>query len=192
MPQASQRFWLNGTPFILIHLNHPFVERRAAMTPMKSIIQQIHFLTFALACLTWAVSILNQTSVAQADPTKEQVTVILKDFSVHPNTAQAKAGRLTFEAVNEGMSAHELVILRTDLRLTDLPRKEAKAQSGLVPEYLVDEGDDQINIVDEIEEFPSGTSQKKTVSLSPGRYVLFCNIPGHYDKGMHASIQIVQ
>ncbi len=162
------------------------------MTLKKSKIQQMLFLTFTLKCLPWAVPILNQTSVAQTESGKKQVTVILKDFSVHPNAAQAKAGRLTFEAVNQGMSTHELVILRTNLRLSDLPRKEAKGQSGLAPEYLVDENDDQIDIVDEIEEFPSGTSQKKTISLGPGRYVLFCNIPGHYDKGMRASIHIVQ
>lgn len=147
---------------------------------------------FGLACLAWVISILAQSAIAQTEPLTKEVTVTLKDFSVHPDTTQAKVGRLTFEAVNEGRSTHELVILRTDLRLTDLPRKEAKGQSGLVPEYLVDEDDAQIDIVDEIEEFPSGTSQKKTVSLSPGRYVLFCNIPGHYDKGMHASIHIVQ
>lgn len=161
------------------------------MTPKKSIIQQIRFLTFTLVCLTWAIPILDQSAVAQTEPTKEQVTVILKDFSVHPTTNEAKAGKLTFEAVNEGMSTHELVILRTDLSLTDLPRKKAKSQSGIMTEYLVDEDDAQIEIVDEIEEFPSGTSQKKTVSLDPGRYVLFCNIPGHYDKGMYASLHIV-
>ncbi len=148
-------------------------------------------MTFTLVCLTWAIPIFEQSAVAQTKPTKEHVTVILKDYTVHPNTTQAKAGRLTFEAVNEGMSTHELVILRTALKRTALPRKEAKGQSGIITEYLVDEDDAQIEIVDEIEEFPSGTSQKKTVSLNPGRYVLFCNIPGHYDKGMHASFHIV-
>ncbi len=154
--------------------------------------QQMPCLTFALVCLTCALPILDQSSIAQTEPTKEQVTVILKDFSVHPNSTQARAGRLTFEAVNEGMSTHELVILRTDLSLTDLPRKEAKDQAGIMTEYLVDEDHAQIEIIDEIEEFLSGTSQKKTISLDPGRYVLFCNIPGHYDKGMRASLHIVQ
>ncbi len=172
-------------------MSHHFAESRDAMTPKKSIIHQVLFLTFTLACLTWAISILDQPAVAQTEPTKEQVTVILKDFTVHPNTTKAKAGRLTFEAVNKGMSTHELVILRTDLRITDLPRKKAKSQSGVMTEYLVNEDGADIEIIDEIEEFPSGTSQKKTVSLDPGRYVLFCNIPGHYDKGMHTSLHIV-
>ncbi len=171
---------------------HHFTESRNAMTPKISMIQQIWFLTLALSCLTWAFPILDQPAVAQTKPTKEQVTVILKDFSVHPNTTQAKSGRLTFEAVNEGISTHELVILRTDLRLTDLPRKEAEGQSGMMAEYLVDEDNALIEIIDEIEEFPSGTSQKKTVSLDPGHYVLFCNIPGHFDKGMHALLHVVQ
>jgi len=95
------------------------------------------------------------------------------------------------EAMNEGMSVHELVILKTDLNPTTLPRKEAKPRQGIVTEYLVNEDDARIKTIDEIEEFPAGTSQKKTVVLDPGHYVLFCNIPGHYDKGMYASLQIV-
>lgn len=27
--------------------------------------------------------------------------------------------------------------------------------------------------------------------LTPGHYVLFCNIPAHYDKGMFTSLHIV-
>ncbi len=161
------------------------------MARKNLMIQLIRCLTLTLACLTGVIPIWVQSAIAQTEPLKKEVTVILKDFSVHPNSAQAKTGRLTFEAVNKGMSTHELVILRTDLRLSDLPRKQAKGQSGLAPEYLVDEDDIQIDIVEEIEEFPSGTSQKKTVSLRPGHYVLFCNIPGHFDKGMHASIHII-
>ena len=121
---------------------------------------------------------------------EEPVTIVLKDFDVHPNITQAKAGRLTLEAVNKGKSIHELVILKTDLNPAALPRKEAKPQPGRVTEYLVNEDDARIETIDEIEEFPAGTSQKKTIVLGPGHYVLFCNIPGHYDKGMYASLHV--
>ncbi len=154
--------------------------------------QQMLFLSSTLACLTLAFPTGDPPAVAQTEATKEQVTVILKDFSVHAATKQAKAGQLTFEAVNEGIRTHELVFLRTDLRITDLPRKKTKSQPGIMTEYLVDENGIHIEIVDEIEEFPSGTIRKKTVSLDPGRYVLFCNIPGHFDKGMHTLLHIIE
>ena len=87
---------------------------------------------------------------------------------------------------------HELVILKTDLNPAELPRKEAKHHQELVQEYLVNEDDARVETIDEIEEFPVGTSQVKKVFLEPGHYVLFCNIPGHYDKGMYTSLHIVQ
>ena len=86
----------------------------------------------------------------------------------------------------------QLVIIRTDLDPAALPRKEAKKPHSISSEYLVNEDDPRIETIEEIEEFPAGTSQKKTVFLDPGHYVLFCNIPGHFDKGMYASLHIVR
>jgi uncharacterized cupredoxin-like copper-binding protein len=160
------------------------------MTQAVPIIKPFSLLLFRLFFLTLVFLGFNQFALAQAETGEERVTVILKDFSVRPDTTQAKAGRLTLEAVNEGMSLHELVILRTDLDPAELPRKEAKPNQAIGTEYLVNEDDARMNTIDEIEEFPAGTSQQKTVVLDPGHYVLFCNIPGHYDKGMYASLHI--
>jgi len=143
-------------------------------------------LILALGCL-----ISNPFAFAQSAEGETHITLVLKDFSIDPNTNRAKAGRFTLEAVNEGKGLHELVILKTDLNPAALPRKEATPLQGMPTQYLVDEDDPRIQTIDEIEEFPSGTNQKKTVALEPGHYVLFCNIPGHYDKGMHASLHIV-
>jgi len=141
--------------------------------------------------LTLGCLVFNPLAFAQSIATKAHITIILKDFSIDPHTNRAKAGRLTLEAVNEGRSLHELVILKTDLNPAALPRKEAKPLQGMGTQYLVDEDDPRIQTIDEIEEFPPGTSQSKTVILVPGHYVLFCNIPGHYDKGMFASLQVL-
>ena len=137
-----------------------------------------------------AFPVFGQPAFSHSELSEEHITVILKDFSIHPNSNHANAGRLTLKAVNEGLSTHELVILKTNLKPAALPRKEAQSQPGRGPEYLVNEDDARIETIDEIEEFPAGTSQEKTIVLEPGDYVLFCNIPGHYDKGMYASLQI--
>ena len=137
-------------------------------------------------------SSIRPVHVRSPEPTEGRVTVVLKDFRVHPNVTEAKAGRLTFSAMNEGVNTHELVIIRTNLDPAALPRKEAKESPSLSTGYLVNEDDVRIEKIDEIEEFPAGTRQKKAVFLDPGHYVLFCNIPGHYDKGMYASLHIVR
>ena len=123
--------------------------------------------------LTLGCLVFNSLAFAQSTATKAQLTIILKDFSIDSHTNRAKAGRLTLEAVNEGRSLHELVILKTDLNPAALPRKEAKPLQGMGSQYLADEDDPRINTIDEIEEFPSGTSQGKTVVLDSGHYVLF-------------------
>jgi uncharacterized cupredoxin-like copper-binding protein len=44
--------------------------------------------------------------------------------------------------------------------------------------------------VDEVEDLAPGKSATLSVNLTPGRYVLVCNIPGHYKHGMHASVTV--
>ncbi len=162
------------------------------MTHQFSIIRLFQCLAFVgvVGCIT--IPALPLTTYAGEPPIEEHVAVTLQDFHVRPDKTEAKAGSVSFTAVNEGISLHELVILRTNLNPAELPRKEAKDHKGTAKEYLVNEDDPQIVAIDEIEEFPAGTTQKKTVSLDPGHYVLFCNIPGHYDKGMYASLHIIE
>lgn len=174
---------------LLIHIARNFRESLDAMTQAGSL-GKSPLLWMISLFLPFVLLAFNQVTFTQAETGGERITVVLKDFSININTSQVRAGRLTLEAVNEGMSTHELVILRTDLHPAELPRIAAKPNQNIPTEYLVNEGDARIQTVDEIEEFPAGTSQKKTVVLDPGHYVLFCNIPGHYDKGMYASLRI--
>jgi hypothetical protein len=41
-----------------------------------------------------------------------------------------------------------------------------------------------------IEDMSSGSSGRMTVRLSPGTYVLFCNVPGHYAAGQHTTFTV--
>jgi len=145
-----------------------------------------------LLCLIFVIFVFDEFSNAQSKESEQQITVVLKDFSVHPSSQKGKTGTLTLKAMNEGLSTHELVIIRTDLDPTALPRKKVSPHQGMGMEFMVNEDDSGMKTIDEIEEFPAGTSQTKTVVLDPGHYVLFCNIPGHYDKGMYASLHIVK
>ena len=104
----------------------------------------------------------------------------VKDFQIHPVTPTVAHGDVTFEVTNQGPATHEFVIVRSDLPAARLP---------IGPDGLgVDE--DSVDPVGEIGELGSGTTGTLTLNLDPGRYVVFCNLEGHYLGGMHASLEV--
>lgn len=42
----------------------------------------------------------------------------------------------------------------------------------------------------EIEEFKPGLTKRITLTLKPGKYVLLCNVPGHYKRGQAISLVV--
>jgi uncharacterized cupredoxin-like copper-binding protein len=87
-----------------------------------------------------------------------------------------KAGETTFEVLNSSKDAiHEMIIAR----LQDLTR--------LLPynseESRVDE-DHMANVLGEVSELDPGQTGALRLDLKPGKYLLFCNIPGHFTSGM--------
>jgi uncharacterized cupredoxin-like copper-binding protein len=118
----------------------------------------------------------------------ETVAVTLEEFSIGAAPSSASAGSVTFEATNEGPDDdHELVVIRTDLGLTELPTDE----NG-----VVDESGEGIEVIDEIEEFPPGETESMTLDLEAGNYILVCNIwdeaeqEAHYQEGMRTSFTV--
>jgi uncharacterized cupredoxin-like copper-binding protein len=116
------------------------------------------------------------------------VGVTLKEWSVGSDATSGPAGDFTFTATNEGPEdAHELVVIKTDLALTELPTDDTGA---------VDEAGEGIEVIDEIEEIEVGSSADLTVTLEPGAYVLICNIydeaeqEAHYEMGMRAPFTV--
>jgi uncharacterized cupredoxin-like copper-binding protein len=41
-----------------------------------------------------------------------------------------------------------------------------------------------------IEDMEPGQSDKMTLKLTPGTYVLFCNVSGHYSAGQHIRFSV--
>lgn len=162
------------------------------MLHTRLIIRLLGSLIVFLLVLSWSFAGFGQSTLDQLENAEEQIIIILEDFTVHLQKAQVKAGWITLTVVNMGMSTHELVILKTDLNSAELPRKKSKDHNGIIIGHTVNEEDATVKKIDEIEEFPAGTRQARKVFLMPGHYVLFCNISGHYDKGMHASFHVIQ
>jgi uncharacterized cupredoxin-like copper-binding protein len=106
------------------------------------------------------------------------VSATLADFSITLDSNSAPAGEVTFDVTNDAQQTHEFVVFQTDLAEDQLPTDENGD---------VDEEGEGVTLVDEIEDIAGGSSQSLTVNLNAASYVLICNLPGHYQQGMHAS-----
>lgn len=121
--------------------------------------------------------------------TAATVNVTLREFMVTPDRPSAPQGNITFHVANAGTEDHEFLVLRTDLPADALPQNEDGS-------YMEDGPGTEL--IDEIEEFPAGTSEDLTLSLAAGDYVLLCNrveidddeVEAHYALGMFAAFTV--
>lgn len=102
----------------------------------------------------------------------------LDSFKITTDQSTVPAGKVTVNVTNMAATDHELVLVRTDTPADQLPvdgKGEAREDGK----------------VGEVDRFsgPNKTKQE-TFNLKPGRYVLFCNVPTHYQQGMHAALTV--
>ena len=114
-------------------------------------------------------------SVSASTSTGSQVIVEMTDYKVATNLPSVKAGTIKIGVRNLASMEHNFEVIKTDLAADQLPVDPASAKA-------IDVGK-----VGEIAKIPGGTSAAVTLDLAPGKYVLICNIAGHYQLGMHAA-----
>lgn len=102
------------------------------------------------------------------------------DFALSVDPDSTASGAITFDIANEGGLIHNFRAIKTDLAPDALPLD--------ADGFMVDEA--QVDVVATHEEIPSGTSVTLDADLEAGSYVLICNIPTHYDAGMHAAFTV--
>jgi len=103
------------------------------------------------------------------------VGITLKEFSVKPSAPSVKAGSVTFKIANKGALDHEFVIVKTALPATKLP-----VQNDVVT----------LKPLKKAGPFKPGKGGSLTVSLKPGKYVLYCNVKGHYGFGQRIAFTV--
>ena len=131
----------------------------------------------------------NETAAAGAQSTTggagggATLAIKMGDFFFAPSNATAKAGPTTIEAPNEGSVEHELVLFKTNMDPAKLPTEA----SGEVDEEKLDEIAEEGGEVPDVE---AGESKSGKFNLTPGKYVMFCNLPGHYAQGMYGTLTV--
>jgi uncharacterized cupredoxin-like copper-binding protein len=96
-------------------------------------------------------------------------------MGIKASPSKVKAGEVTFVVKNTSKDTiHEMILARLD--------DPSKQEPYLADENRVDE--DQAGDLGEVSELDPGASGKLTVTLKPGNYLLYCNVPGHYMAGM--------
>ena len=85
------------------------------------------------------------------------------------------AGKVTFDVVNDSKDiTHEFMLSPVTAGETALP-------------YIVDENrvdEEKAGHLGEVSELDTGKGGSLTVDLTPGTYIAYCNIPGHFIGGM--------
>jgi uncharacterized cupredoxin-like copper-binding protein len=134
--------------------------------------------TLILGVVMLSAALLLATTGAKEK--KQSVKVTLSEFKIVAAKTAFTPGSIEFDAKNAGKIPHELAILKTDLAASALPTDAGKA----------DESKGQM--IGRINEnsLKKGKSKKQTFKLDAGKYLLICNLVGHYQGGMTAAIEV--
>jgi uncharacterized cupredoxin-like copper-binding protein len=126
------------------------------------------------------------------------VKVTLEEFTITPHPAYAQAGTVVFDVDNVGSITHEMVIVRAPslAALPKVTKPGGERAVGAIDEEAIPESD----TIGETGDVPARAHVTKSFTLTPGTYVLFCNIDtknsdgsviNHFQHGMSATITII-
>ena len=113
---------------------------------------------------------------AETAASVKAVSVLLDEWKLVPAQGTLRAGKVTFVVRNDGSLVHQFVVLRSDRRAAGVPLKAGKAV--------------ETGRLGGIKHIASGVSKQLTMTLRPGRYILLCNLMGHYQAGQFAGLRV--
>jgi len=119
------------------------------------------------------------TRGGHADARQTVLRVTERDFQITAPKRSA-SGDLVLSVQNRGPDAHELIVVREPGSRLPLRR-----DGSTVSEEKLDGVTAGL-----LEPGQPGSSRKLRLHLARGRYVLFCNMSGHYLGGMHTELVV--
>jgi uncharacterized cupredoxin-like copper-binding protein len=114
---------------------------------------------------------------AENIPADVDVAVHMQDYRVLLSVATVKAGQVRIGVKNEGGMEHSFELIKTDIAFDQLPTTaDAKAKED--------------GLVKQVKSLAVGKVAVVTADLAAGKYVIICNIAGHYQLGMRAALTV--
>jgi uncharacterized cupredoxin-like copper-binding protein len=102
-------------------------------------------------------------------------------MSIEVDQVSVPAGKVKFDVTNVSKdTVHEMLI--SPISGLDVTLPFSAAENRVDEEASGDLG--------EVSELEPGKSGSLTLELKPGLYVLYCNVPGHFDAGMWKTIEV--
>ena len=130
----------------------------------------------ALVAAVSSTVLLAVTASAADTAPRSEVSIALVEWKLLPGQITVPAGRVTFVVRNEGTMDHEFLALRSDRHHHSLAVKKGRAvETGRLGEIPL---------------IPKGTTKRITLKVPRGKYVLLCNMLGHYQAGQYASLRV--
>lgn len=118
------------------------------------------------------------------------VGVRLDEFTLEAGRTEVRAGEVRFASRNEGRLEHELLVVRTDLAPDRIPLGLEGPAVELAGEVVLGHAHDHGDGHAERRHLEPGATRSETVRLTPGRYVLLCSLPGHFEAGQRAALVV--
>jgi hypothetical protein len=138
-----------------------------------------------LAGMAVAVTVVALLALPRAGDARRQgasrpvIGVAERDFRITA-PRRLRAGRVVLRVSNRGPDTHELFVVRA-----------SRAPLPVRPDGLtLDEDALKSRTAGTVDGIPAGRSRTLRVTLTPGRYELFCNMAGHFLGGMHTDLVV--
>ena len=111
-----------------------------------------------------------------------KINVTETEMAIKLSQTTAPAGPIEFVVKNGGAVTHEFVVLKASVPDAKLPLKAGKLdEEGKGVKHVAEISEDDLK---------SGASKTLTTKLTPGRYVLICNVDDHFKQGMKADFTV--
>jgi uncharacterized cupredoxin-like copper-binding protein len=120
--------------------------------------------------------------VAHSNAAATALNTHTADFAVTSDLPTVPAGLVDLDVANAGPLPHELILFKTDFANDKLPLD----QDGRV----IEDADGIVNAFDTGDSIDAGATKHFDIALTAGNYVMLCNLPAHYGKGMHIPFKV--
>jgi uncharacterized cupredoxin-like copper-binding protein len=123
-----------------------------------------------------ALTVAACSSAPEPIPADVDIAVHMKEYKVELSVDTVKAGPVKLGVRNEGTLEHAFELIKTDLPFDKLPTADSKAKED--------------GLVKQVKSLGVGKVAVVSATLAAGKYVIICNVAGHYQLGMKAAVTV--